>query len=77
MNKLGRALLVTVIASSLIVTPVFAEPTVDELESGKAAVENEVSSLQAELTELLDKMGQLEGPDSGNRREGRRGYVRL
>lgn len=60
MNKLGRALLITVIASSLVVTPVFAEPTVDELESGKAAVENEVNSLQAELTDLLDKMGQLE-----------------
>ena len=60
MNKLGRALLAAAIVSSLAVTPVFAEPTVDELESGKAAVENEVSSLQAELTELLDKLGQLE-----------------
>lgn len=60
MKKLGRALLIVTVASSLIVTPVFAEPSVSELESGKAAAESEMSSLQSELTRLLDKMGKLE-----------------
>lgn len=60
MNKYGRMLLVSLMAGSLIVTPVYAAPETESLESQKAAAENEASALQQELVELLDKMGKLE-----------------
>lgn len=60
MNKYGRMLLVSLIASSLIATPVCAAPETGSLESQKAAAENEADALQQELVELLDKMGRLE-----------------
>ena len=47
-------------AAALTVTPVFAAPTVNELQQKKAEEQNKVSSLQAELTELLTKMSDLE-----------------
>lgn len=60
MNKYGRMLLVSLMASSLIVTPVCAAPETESLESQKAAAENEADALQQELVELLDTMGRLE-----------------
>ena len=60
MKKFGKVLLITAVTSSMLVTPVFAEPSVNDLESEKAAAESQVSELQAELTDLLDKMGRLE-----------------
>lgn len=60
MNKYGRMLLVSLVASSLIVTPVCAAPKTESLEAQKAAAEDEASALQQELVELLDKMGRLE-----------------
>lgn len=60
MKKITRALCVAAMTSSLIVTPVFAEPSANNLEAGKATAQSEANSLQSELTELLDKMGKLE-----------------
>lgn len=60
MNKLGRVLLVSVVTSSLIVTPVFAEPESGSLESQRASAQSEANALQQELVDLLNKMGQLE-----------------
>lgn len=60
MKKTGRILLVSLMTSSLVVTPVFAEPETDSLESQKAEAQSEAEALQQELVELLDKMGQLE-----------------
>lgn len=60
MNKLGRVLLVSVVTSSLIVTPVFAEPESGSLESQRASAQIEANALQQELVDLLNKMGQLE-----------------
>lgn len=60
MKKYRRILLVSVMASSLAVTPVFAAPESGSLEAQKAAAESEADALQQELTELLDKMGRLE-----------------
>lgn len=59
--KRWKATLVTVVlTSSLIVMPVFAEPSVDDLKANKKAAEEQVSSLQSQLTDLLNKLGQLE-----------------
>lgn len=60
MNKFGRVLLVSVVTSSLIVTPAFAEPESESLESQRASAQSEANALQQELVDLLNKMGQLE-----------------
>lgn len=60
MKKIGRMLMASVVASALVVTPVFAEPDVSSLENSKSAVESEVSSLQSELQSLMEKMQKLE-----------------
>lgn len=60
MKKIGRVIITTVLASSLVVTPVFAEPSIDNLKDSKAAAQSEANSLQTELKELLGKMNQLE-----------------
>ena len=60
MKKFGTRLLTSVVASSMIVTPVFAAPSVDDLKENKAAKESEVSSLQEQLTDIMSKLGDLE-----------------
>jgi len=60
MKKFGTRLLTAVVASSMIVTPVFAAPSVDDLKDNKAAKESEVSSLQEQLTDIMSKLGDLE-----------------
>lgn len=59
-KRLAKVIMTALLAASLTVTPVFAAPTVNELQQKKAEEESKVSSLQAELTELLTKMGALE-----------------
>ena len=61
MKKFGKALVASLMASALVVSPVFAEPSVNDLESSKSAAQSEVNSLQAELQTLLEKINQLEG----------------
>ena len=60
MRKFGIRLLAAIAASSLIVTPVLAAPSVDELEKDKAAAQSEVESLQQQLTATLEKLDELE-----------------
>lgn len=62
LNKktIGTRLLTAVVASSLIVTPVMAAPSIDQLKENKAAKQSEVNSLQQELTDILGKLGELE-----------------
>ena len=60
MKKLGRSLLVSVLASSLIVTPAMAAPSVNELQDNKQQAEQEVQTLQEELTSLMTKIDELE-----------------
>ena len=60
MRKFGIRLLAAVAASSLIATPVFAAPSVDELKEDKAAAQSEVASLQEQLTVTIEKLDQLE-----------------
>ena len=44
MNKHGIRLITAVVTSSMIVTPVLAAPSVDDLKKEKASKQNEVSS---------------------------------
>lgn len=60
MNKQGIRLITAVVTSSMIVTPVLAAPSVDDLKKEKAAKQNEVSSLQSQLTTLMGKVNTLE-----------------
>ena len=52
-RRFMRALITSVVVSSLIITPLMAAPAVDELEQEKQAAQNEVNSLQSQLTELM------------------------
>ena len=60
MRKFGARLLAALIAGSLIVTPVMAAPSIDELKEDKAEKQNEVNSLQEELTQIISKINGLE-----------------
>lgn len=60
MNKHRIRLITAVVTSSMIVTPVLAAPSVDDLKKEKASKQNEVSSLQSQLTTLMGKVNTLE-----------------
>lgn len=60
MSKHGIRLITAVVTSSMIVTPVLAAPSVDDLKKEKASKQNEVSSLQSQLTTLMGKVNTLE-----------------
>lgn len=60
MNKFGRRILAALLTSSLIVTPVFAEPSVDDLKESKKSAQSEVNSLQSQLQSIVNKITQLE-----------------
>lgn len=60
MKKFGTKLLAAVVASTLIVTPVMAAPSVDELKNSKAAAQSEVNSLKAQLTEVAQNLTKIE-----------------
>ncbi|MGN0423669.1 MAG: coiled-coil domain-containing protein [Lachnospiraceae bacterium] len=60
MKKFGTRLLAAVVASSMVVMPVMAAPSVDDLKEDKAAKESEVKSLQEELNSIMTKLSDLE-----------------
>jgi len=60
MNKFGRRILAALITSSLVVTPVLAAPSVDDLQKSKASAQSEVNSLQSQLQSIVSKITQLE-----------------
>lgn len=59
-KRLVKAFIASAVMSSLMITTVFATPSVDELENQKAATENEVSDLQTQLNKLMNKLNELE-----------------
>lgn len=58
-KRIIQGLIAAVMVSVLTVTPVFAT-SIDDMKDDKAKVESEVQSLQAQLTETLDKINTLE-----------------
>lgn len=59
-KRLAQALITSVVVSSLVITPLMAAPSVDDLKEDKKAAENEVGSLQSQLKEMIGKINQLE-----------------
>lgn len=59
-SRLPGVLPTAVMVSCLVVTSVTAAPSQDSLEEQKSAAESEAEDLQAQLTELLDKVGKME-----------------
>lgn len=55
-----QAVIAAALISSMVVTPVFANPSVDDMKKDKENAESEVTSLQSELTDILDKISTLE-----------------
>ena len=60
MKKFGVRLLAAIVASSVIVTPVLAAPSVDDLKKDKEEAQSEVNSLQSQLTTIMGKLDKLE-----------------
>lgn len=60
MKKFGKKLLAAVIASSMVVTPVMAAPSIDDLKENKQAAQSEVNTLQTQLNEIASTITQLE-----------------
>ena len=59
MRKFKQVFLASVLASSMVVTPLFADD-VSNLQNSKNAAQSEVNSLQSELQTLIEKMSKLE-----------------
>ncbi len=60
MNKLGRVLLTAVIIGTLVVTPVLAAPDIEGIRQQKEEAQNQVKSLQEELSGIISKIDTLE-----------------
>lgn len=60
MKKFGTKVLAVVLTSSMLVMPVYAEPSVDDLKKDKKKVEKQVESLQDELATVINKIDELE-----------------
>ena len=60
-KRVHSAFIAAVLTCSLAVTPVFAEPTQQELEGQKAEAQSELSGLQSQLNSLIAKANELEG----------------
>lgn len=59
MRKFKHVFVASILASSMVVTPVFADD-VSNLQNSKNAAQSEVNSLQSELQTLIEKMSKLE-----------------
>ena len=60
LKKVHSAFIAAVLSCSLEVTPVFADPTQEELEDQKKTAENELGDLQTQLDTLIQKASDLE-----------------
>ena len=61
MKKLKNVIVVTAITSSLIVTPVFAQPDINTIEENKAKAEKELEGANNDLVQLITEFEVLKG----------------
>lgn len=59
-KRIVQAFVAAVLVSTLVVTPVFATPSVDDMKQDKEATQSEVDSLQEQLSSTLNKISELE-----------------
>ena len=52
-KRIVQAFITAVLVSTLVATPVFATPSVDDMKQDKEATQNEVDSLQEQLSNTL------------------------
>lgn len=60
LKRVHSAFIAAALTCSLVVTPVFAEPTQQELEDQKEAAQSELGNLQTEFDTLIQKTSELE-----------------
>lgn len=60
MRKAGKTFVSVIVASSMLVTPIYAAPSVDDLKADKKEAESKVKSLENELSSLMTKINGLE-----------------
>lgn len=60
MNKFLKVLGISVMVCSLVVTPTMAAPSKKDLEKSKKETQNDVASLQRDLTKVMTKINDLE-----------------
>lgn len=60
MKRIGKAFVAASMASLIFATTVFAEPTVGELRNQKAAAEEKIEKLEAEMTSLMGTINKTE-----------------
>ena len=60
MKRFGTKLLAAVITSSLVVTPVMAAPSINEIKENKAAAQNEAAALRTQLKNVINEIGEIE-----------------
>ena len=60
MNKFGKKLVIALMASSMLVTPVYAAPNTDEIKAEKEQKEKEVQSVQSQLQAMVSKISETE-----------------
>lgn len=59
-KRIVQAFVAAVLVSALVVTPVFATPSVDDMKQDKEATQSEVDFLQEQLSSTLNKISELE-----------------
>lgn len=59
-KRVGKVFVASVLACTMIVTPVFATPSINDLKESKKEAQQQVESLQDELARLIGKIDQLE-----------------
>lgn len=60
MKKFGRALLVAALASIMVVTTVFATPSVSDIKEDKKKAEKELKEVESKMTSLMKKINETE-----------------
>ena len=60
MKKIGRALIVSLLASTMIVSTVFAEPSVNQLQQNKANTEKKIKKLEEQMTSIMEQVNATE-----------------
>lgn len=60
MNKFGKKLVTALLASSMLVTPVYAAPNTNEIQAQKEQKEKEVESIQKQIQDMTNKIADLE-----------------